>query len=123
MSSPTRKEKRQSAVVPLRINAINEEGEATHCLAHTLDVSRRGARIAGVNLNLRLGTVVRIVRGRANAAFKVVWLGDPAGATKGQIGVEALEMLSNFWGLDAERPVSVTEEFEGVKRRTRSEKK
>lgn len=123
MSNPTRKEKRQSAVVPLRINAINEDGESVHCLAHTLDVSRRGARIAGVSLTLRLGTVVRIVRGRANSAFKVVWLGDGDGATKGQIGVEALEMLSNFWGLENVRPISPTEEFEGAKKRTKAEKK
>ena len=123
MHSPTRKEKRIAAVVPVRINAINEEGEPVHCIAHTLNVSRRGARIAGVTLVLRLGVVVRLVRGRANAAFKVVWLGEPEGESKGQIGVEALEVVSNFWGLDQLNPVSVMEEQEASQKRTPSAKK
>jgi len=123
MSSPTRKEKRIAAVVPVRINAINEDGESVHCVAHTLNVSRRGARIAGVTLNLRLGVLVRLVRGRANAAFKVVWLGDREGSTKHQIGVEALEMVSNFWGLEQLNPVSTVEEQEASQKRTSTAKK
>ncbi len=82
------------------------------CLAHTLNVSRRGARLAGVALTLRLGTVVRIVRGRAAANFKIVWVGPNQ-----QIGVEALEMISNFWGLEQLSPVSADREHEGSKKR------
>jgi hypothetical protein len=123
MHSPTRKEKRIAAVVPVRINAINAEGEAVHCVAHTLNVSRRGARIAGVTLDLRLGVLVRLVRGRANAAFKVVWLGEKEGPTKHQVGVEALEILSNFWGLEQLNPVSPVEEVEASQKRTSPAKK
>jgi hypothetical protein len=119
---PTRKEKRLSAVVPIRINAINEAGEPIHCLAHTLNVSRRGARLAGVTLPLRAGMVVRIVRGRANATFKVAWVGDKETNSLHQIGVESLEMVSNFWGMDQMQPVSVDEEHEGSRRRTQSKK-
>jgi hypothetical protein len=116
---PTRKELRMSAVVPIRINGINEDGEPIHCIAHTLNVSRRGARIAGVNITLRLGVVVRIIRGRANAAFKVVWLGDKETNSMGQIGVEALEVVSNFWGLEQLKPVSQDEEQEHSTKRRR----
>ena len=123
MQSPTRKEKRLSAVVPVRLNAINQDGEPVHCVAHTLNVSRRGARIAGVTLDLRLGVVVRLVRGRANAAFKVVWLGEKEGPTKHQVGVEALEVVSNFWGLEQLNPVSVVEEHEASQKRTTTAKK
>jgi hypothetical protein len=123
MASPTRKEKRIPAVVPLRINAINEDGQPVHCMAHTLNVSRRGALIAGVTLKLRLGVIVRLVRGRANAAFKVVWLGDPEGASKHQVGVESLEVVSNFWGLEQLNPVSALEEIEASQKRTSGAKK
>ena len=117
---PTRKEHRLPAVVPIRINAINEDGEASSCVAHTLNVSRRGARIAGVTIGLRLGVVVRLVRGRANAAFKVVWLGSKETNSAGQIGVEALETLSNFWGLEQFKPISQDEEHEHSRRRIRA---
>ena len=96
----------------MRISAINEEGETEQCLAHTLNVSRRGARLAGVTLQWRMGTVVRITRGRSTANFKVVWLGQNQ-----QIGVESLETVSNFWGLEQLKPVSVDTEIEGKNRR------
>lgn len=115
---PTRKEQRIPAVVPVRITAINEDGESVQCLSHTLNVSRRGARLASVSLNLRLGTVVRILRGRANANFKVVWIGSKETNSAHQIGVECLELISNFWGLDQLQPVSAEVEQAGVKRRT-----
>jgi|SRR5581483_6593987 len=120
---PTRKELRIAAVVPIRINAINEDGDPIHCIAHTLNVSRRGARIAGVTIALRLGVVVRIVRGRANAAFKVVWLGTKETNSHGQIGVEALEVVSNFWGLEQLKPVSPDEEQVHSKKRSSDAKK
>lgn len=115
---PTRKEQRISAVVPLRINSINEDGDAVSCLAHTLNVSRRGARLAGVTLPMRVGVVVRIVRGRANAAFRVVWVGSAETNSVNHIGVESLEVVSNFWGLEQLKPVSADTEKEGVQKRT-----
>ncbi len=115
---PTRKEQRIAAVVPIRINAINEDGDPVSCMAHTLNVSKRGARIAGITIPLRAGMVVRIVRGRANAAFKVAWIGDAATKSENHIGVEALEVVSNFWGLDQLKPVSIDEEQAKSKNRS-----
>jgi hypothetical protein len=117
---PTRKEHRISAVVPVRLSATNEDGDPVHCLAHTLNVSRRGALLAGATLPLRLGVVIRIVRGRANASFKVVWIGSKETDSEHQIGVESLETVSNFWGLEQSRPVSVDEEHLSSERRTRT---
>jgi hypothetical protein len=116
---PTRKELRISAVIPIRISTVNQDGEAANCLAHTLNVSRRGARIAGVTVALRVGTVVRITRGRAIAKFRVNWVGKKDAKEKGQdqIGVECLEMIGNFWGLEQLEPVSADEERERSQRR------
>jgi PilZ domain-containing protein len=116
---PTRKEARIPAVVPVRISAINEDGDPISCLAHTLNVSKRGARLASVNLpTLRSGMVVRIVRGRATANFRVVWIGSKETKSEFHIGVECLEMVSNFWGLEQTQPVSADAEREGSQRRT-----
>ncbi len=115
---PTRKEQRIPAVVPIRISTINEDGDAINCLAHTLNVSRRGARIAGVSMPMRTGMVIRITRGRASANFKVVWVGSQETKSDQHIGVESLELVSNFWGLDQLKPVSDDVERAGVQRRT-----
>ncbi|ABF40362.1 hypothetical protein Acid345_1360 [Candidatus Koribacter versatilis Ellin345] len=117
---PTRKESRIPAVVPIRISAINEDGDSVNCLAHTLNVSRRGARIAGVTLPLRLGVVIRITRGRAAANFRVVWVGTKETNSHQHIGVESLELVSNFWGLEQLQPVSADAEREGQQRRISS---
>ena len=117
---PTRKEQRIPAVIPIRVSTVTQDGEALHCLAHTLNVSRRGARIAGVTISLRLGTVVRITRGRAVAKFRVNWVGKndaKDNKQKDQIGVECLELIGNFWGLEQLDPVSADEERESSQRR------
>lgn len=112
-TGPTRKEQRVAGVVPIRVISTSEDGETVQCLAHTLNVSRRGARIAGVTVNVQLGKIVKIMRGRAAASFKVVWVGDNQ-----QIGVESLEAVGNFWGVDQLKPISPDTEHEGSRRRT-----
>jgi hypothetical protein len=114
-TGPTRKEQRVPGVVPIRIISTTEDGETVQCLAHTLNVSRRGARIAGVTVNVQLGKIIRLMRGRNTANFKVVWIGENQ-----QIGVESLEAVGNFWGVDQLQPVSVDVEHEGSRRRTSS---
>jgi hypothetical protein len=114
---PTRIERRISAVVPIRINGINEDGKAISCMAHTLNVSPGGAVIAGVTLRLRSGMMIRIIRGRANSSFKVAWVGSKETNSQDQIGVQALETMYNFWGLDQLKPVSEDDEFFGSQRR------
>jgi hypothetical protein len=98
--NPTRKEKRIPAVVPIRVFNVDQDGHPTNCLSHTLSVSRRGARLAGVTLPVKVGSVVRIQRGRANANFKVVWVGSSEDGSLFQVGVASLEIASNFWGLE-----------------------
>ncbi len=119
---PTRKEHRQPAVVPVRLSGTDEKGALTGCLAHTLNVSRRGALLAGVTMPVQVGSVVRVIRGRASAGFKVAWVGTVETNTQHQIGVEAMESVSNFWGLDQFKTVSEVTEQEAVDRRSRSKR-
>jgi hypothetical protein len=120
--APTRKDQRISAVIPVRLTSINEEGEPVSCLAHTLNVSRRGARLAGVGVNFRLGTVVKVHRGRAMANFRVIWVGSKDPKSVHQVGIECLEVVSNFWGLEQLHPVDQFDEREHSTRRARAEK-
>jgi Stage II sporulation protein E (SpoIIE)/PilZ domain len=66
--------------------------------AHTVDVSKSGARLAGLTEPMRLGDFLDIRCGDLEARFQVVWAGSPA--ADGQIGIESLAPEVNIWGLD-----------------------
>jgi hypothetical protein len=80
--------------VYLRRPATDEEPRR----AHTVDVSKSGARIAGLTEPMRLGDFLDIRCGDLEAPFQVVWAGSPAG--DGHVGVESLTPEVNIWGLD-----------------------
>lgn len=76
--------------------------------------------MAGVTIPTRKDMLVRVIRGRASASFKVVWVGSKETNTQHQIGVEAAESVSNFWGLDQFKTVSPSDEQAAMDRRSRS---
>ncbi len=117
MTNPIRKENRVQAVLPVRISGIDVDGEPFQGLGHTLNVSPNGARLSGVRLPLREGCVVRIQRTIKAASFRVVWIGKPGTPTEGQMGVECLEPVKNFWGIERLQPVSKDEERSAARRR------
>ena len=101
---PKRREKRTQAELPVHIRrpATNQKPQ----LAHTVDISNSGARLAGLaglEEPLSLGEIIEIDCDRRNAAFQVVWIGSPGQATEGQAGVACLTPEANIWGLDLSR--------------------
>ena len=68
-------------------------------LAHTLDITNAGARLGALRTQLQPGMIVRLQRGSKKAKFKVTWVRRLT-VTELQAGVEALEPLNNFWGVD-----------------------
>jgi serine phosphatase RsbU (regulator of sigma subunit) len=65
-----------------------------------VDVSKSGARLAGVMEPTRLGELFEIRCRDREAPFQVVWMGAPGTAAHGEIGVECLTPEVNIWGLD-----------------------
>ena len=65
--------------------------------AHTLDISRLGARLAGLAEPLRLGEFLMIRCGGREAVFRVMWVGLPNTATADEFGVECLTPEMNIW--------------------------
>jgi hypothetical protein len=91
-------------VLPVKITV----GGASH-LAHTCDLTYTGARLGGLQTQLKKGEFVCLHRGSKKANFKVVWLNQLA-ANEIQVGLEAVEKQSNiFWG------VNLSEQERGVK--------
>jgi hypothetical protein len=68
--------------------------------AHTIDVSKFGARLSDPSRSLRLGEFVLVRYAQRDAVFRVAWLGLAGTPTEGQVGVECLSPETNIWELD-----------------------
>jgi len=89
-----RKAKRTKMVLPVKLTL----GGTTH-LAHTCDLTYSGARVGGLHSELKNGEVVCLHRGSKKANFKIVWV-QQLGPNEIQIGLQATEKQTNFWGVD-----------------------
>ena len=83
----TRKHPRVKMVLPIRIAGRDLDGTAFSLLSHTLDFSRHGARLGGVQASLRVGDEITLDYKRNRGRFKVRWVD----ATRRQLGVENLD--------------------------------
>ena len=83
----TRKHPRVKMVLPIRIAGCDADGKAFSMLSHTLDFSRHGARLGGVQASLRVGDEITVEYKRNRGRFKVRWMD----ATRKQVGAENLE--------------------------------
>ena len=98
---PKRREKRTKAELPVHVRRSATDQKSQ--VAHTVDISNSGARLAGLEERLSLGEIIEIDCDRRHAAFQVVWIGSPGQATEGQVGVACLTPEANIWGLDLSR--------------------
>ena len=93
-----RGEERVRIELPVRLSRA--AGRTKFQLAHTVDISRSGARLAGVEEPLELGEILKVECGEREAPFRVVWAGAPGTATEGQVGLECLAADADLWKLD-----------------------
>lgn len=81
-------------VLPVKLSSSG----AIH-LAHTCDLTYNGARLGGLHNELKTGEIVSLQRGPKKANFKVVWV-HQLGPGEVQVGLQAVEKQTNFWGID-----------------------
>lgn len=70
-------------------------------LAHTVDISNSGARLAGLDEPVEAGEVLTLECFDRRAPFRVVWVGKPGTASAGQAGLECLAPNTDIWKLSA----------------------
>ena len=88
-----------------------DSGRSTRQNAYTLDVSRKGARLAGVTGLTDPGQLIAVRRKTSEARFRVVWIGQPRTPQEGQIGVECVDPDKVIWDVDF---ANVHEDFEDL---------
>lgn len=93
-----RREQRVLINLPVQVSRFSSAEQFWS--ARTVDISRFGARLAGLEEPLRLNEFLTIRCGGREAVFRVIWLGVPDTATAGQIGVECLTPEMNIWDMD-----------------------
>ena len=99
-----RKSPRRTMVLSVRVSV----DKVTH-VAHTVDITPMGARInCARRMQLQSGAIIGVQRGSRRAKFRVQWIRQ-LGPDEQQVGIESVEPLSDFWGVD------LSDEFEAEK--------
>jgi hypothetical protein len=91
-----RQRKRIKMVLAVRISSI--DGQGSEQIAHTLDITGKGARIGGLRQPLKHGHSVMVQRGPGKRKFRVVWVA--AVGNEFHAGLEASEYGPEFWRLE-----------------------
>ena len=86
---------RQKMILPVKISLADD----AQMLGYTIDVTQRGAKMAGFHQVLEVGATIKVIRGFHSASFRVVWVQNRDGKQL-QIGVEAVDANDNFWGVN-----------------------
>lgn len=107
-----RKCNREKMVLAVRVSGKTVSGEEFDVLTHTIDIAVRGGRLGGMqDLDLRKGDIVEVRRQNRKGKFRIVWVGESGSFRSGHVGVQAISVPPNFWGLElseaSERPISV----------------
>jgi hypothetical protein len=90
-------EKRISVALPVRVTYYDEEARPRLEMACTYDISAHGARVTGLRCVKEAGEILVVERGRSKAFCRVVWIGEPDSALRGQVGIQCVEAQKSLW--------------------------
>jgi len=93
----TRRERRVTVPIPVRLWGLDREGKVFSQNARTLNIATNGARIFGVTAALERGFIVGLQCGNMRARFMVVWVGEPGTPREGQVGLRMAE--NGLWSV------------------------
>lgn len=95
-----RNKKRTKMVVPVRMWVTGTSGSQESHLAHTLDASDYGVKLAGFHGQLKVGEVIEIQYRQKRARFRVVWIRSLDNSPEKQLGAECIEPKKNIWTVE-----------------------
>ncbi len=95
----TRSEPRAHYESPVRIFGIDDEGKAINCPAWSVDISRHGARLRGVDAWQGTGQIIGVRVGTEKARYRIVWVGQRGSGNENQLGVVCAEAGKYIWGI------------------------
>ncbi|HUN88706.1 MAG TPA: hypothetical protein VMU28_07925 [Terriglobales bacterium] len=88
-------------VLAVRVVGAGPNGSQFDELTHTLDIAMDGARLGGMErINVHPGDIIELRRRNGRARFRVMWVGEKGTPRTGHVGVQAIDVLPDFWGLE-----------------------
>jgi PilZ domain len=99
-----RREPRTEVAIPVRIFGTDADGRVFSENVVTVDVSRSGAKITGIQARIKPGEIIGITHGTQKSRFKVSWAGQPGTPGAGQIGVLNTTPEKSIWDVPLPAP-------------------
>jgi hypothetical protein len=91
-----RMDERRFIALPAIASGTDTNGHYFREHVCTLDLSANGARISHFRRTLKLGQALTIELRKHKLCFRVIWCGDTATVTEGQIGLQSTESLKKI---------------------------
>jgi hypothetical protein len=92
-----RREPRVDKAVPVRIFGTDANGQIFSEKLTTLNVSRHGAELGGVQAQLKMGEIIGLTYGANKVHFRIMWVGSPGSPKQGRIGLLNLSPEKTLW--------------------------
>jgi hypothetical protein len=92
-----RREPRKEIKVPVRIFGTDSNGQIFSEKAFTVNVSKQGVELSGVQAQPNLDEIVGVTYGVTKAHFRVKWVGQRGSAKEGRLGLLNLSPEKSFW--------------------------
>ncbi len=91
---------RRTGLLPVRIRGMDTRGNEFKQVACTLNVSRGGARLVGLERRLKVGSLVWLRYHQEEGRFEVVWTRRENRTHQCQAGLRCLESGDRFWAAE-----------------------
>lgn len=93
-----RSEPRVPRAVSVRIFCVNPQGGIINKTVQTVDISRLGVRVKGIESFDTVGEIVGISSEGRKSRYRIVWIGRPGTPHAGQIGLKCIDGEQPLWG-------------------------
>jgi hypothetical protein len=94
-----RREPRTESKLPVRIFGTDANGQIFSENVFTVDISRTGAKLSGVQAQIKPSEIIGLTYGQAKGRFTVKWVGQPGTLKAGQIGLVNLTPEKSIWNV------------------------
>ncbi len=92
-----RQESRKEIRLPVRIFGTDDHGRAFSEKVFTVDISRRGAKLTGVQCQIKAGEIIGMAYGSSKGRFFVKWVGQLNTPQEGQVGLQNASPEKSIW--------------------------
>jgi PilZ domain len=100
-STDKRSESRYKGVFAIKVSGRDMTGKIFDELAHTLDLSRNGARIGAIHFELEENDRLTVQFRTQKIEYRIAWVKKLAGSKEYQVGLRAIRQDQDPWNLQA----------------------